>query len=485
MYDELKKVSNMKPAKSQALLTTSPVSKTLVRSALPLLLFVMLAKTTPAQINQANCGAGTSAPSSSLACLAAVSLTPSGSGFSPASPLQRPASNTFSPSTLAFLSGDIGTEVSQIPLASPASGIIYANNPVTQLPERLDQSFGPILTQRAQTIGRHKWYFATTYQYFLLQDIDSQALKSTGAVIYLNSPGNASTASNPPDFAGVSNNNIQLRVHQFVGYATYGLGNRVDVSVAVPLLRVDLRQTFNEHFYTTSSAPCPSPTPGAPPSCSFTGSGHGEATGVGDVVFATKVNAWKFRYADRDHGGLSLGVEFRLPSGDSHNFLGSGAFGSKPFATLSYAGRFSPHLNVGYQINGKTDLISVASSSSGTVVKGTLPNRLIYSGGIDFKLIKTLTLNVDGIDQHVFDAQRAALLLPSGAALFSPIPGTNLSSIPVVQPIAASYERADAAGGFKWNPFAGFLLTGNVTVKVNQAGLRSRVVPLMGASLTF
>src|SRR2546422_8741691 len=218
--DDFKKVSEMKPLNSQLSFATSPAG-TLFRNVLALLMLMMLAESAPAQIN---CGAGTSSPSSNLACLVQVAQTPS--GLSPASPLQPAPPGGAVPvrDSLNFLSSAIGAEVSQIPLASPASGIIYTNNPVTQLPEQLDQSFGPILTQRAQTIGRHKLYFATTYQYFLLQDIDSLALKNLPAVSYLNSPGNS--VSGPPDIAGISNNFLQLKVHQFVGYLTYGLMNR-------------------------------------------------------------------------------------------------------------------------------------------------------------------------------------------------------------------------------------------------------------------
>src|SRR5260370_26780213 len=181
-----------------------------------------------------------------------------------------------------------------------------------------------------------------------------------------------------------------------VGYLRYGLVSRVDVSVAVPLLRVDLRDTFSESFVRNPT--CPSSGCASTPS-NQSGSRAGEATGIGDVVFATKVNVWKLRRSDIDHGGFSLGVEVRLPSGDSHDFLGSGAIGAKPFATFSYAGRFSPHFNIGYQFNGKTDLISLPSPATGTLVKGSLPNSAVYSGGVDFALFKKLTVNVDGIAQ--------------------------------------------------------------------------------------
>jgi Putative MetA-pathway of phenol degradation len=471
--DDFKKVIEMIPLYSQ--LTRTNSLKAWARSgSIVLLLLVLLAQRSPAQTN---CGAGTSSPSTSLSCLAAVSLTPA--GFSPASPAQPAASTTFSPNTLSFLSGAIGAEVSQIPLASPASGIIYTNNPVTQLPERLDQSFGPILTQRAQTIGRHNFYVAVTYQYFLLEDIDSQALKNLPAVIYLNSASNPTSAV--ADFAGVSNNYFQLKVHQFVGYFTYGLTSRVDVSVAVPILQVDLRDTFSELFVHNPQSICTSGCPATPGNIS--GSNAGEATGVGDVVIAAKVNVWKLRRNDRDHGGLSAGVEFRVPSGDAKNFLGSGAFGAKPFATFSYAGHFSPHVNVAYQFNGDTDLITKVNATTGALTDGQLPNRLIYSGGMDFSVFKKLTVNVDAIAQHVFDVQRATLL-PAGTLLFSS--GSNVTTgTPVVQPVTGSYTQVDASGGIKWNPFKAFLISGNISVKLNQAGLRARLVPLVGASYTF
>jgi hypothetical protein len=468
----LKKVSKMNSLNEQLPLASSFFHNMLVRAAIALLLPLVMSQSAWSQIK---CGAVTSNPSSSLSCLVQVAQTPA--GFSPGSAAQ-PSFNV--PNSLEGLSAAIGAEVSQIPLASPASGIIYTNNPTTQLPERLDQSFGPILTQRAQTIGKHNLYFSTTYQYFLLKDFDTLALKNLPTLINLNSPNNPTTGT--PDFVGLSNNYVQLKVHQFVGYLTYGLTSRLDVSVAVPLLRVDLRDTFNEAFvHNPASATSLPPGLGIP--TALAGSPAGEATGVGDVILATKVNVWKLRRAEKDHGGLSLGVEVRLPSGDSHNYLGSGAFGAKPFATFSYAGHVSPHFNIGYQANGKTDLVTVVNASNGTLEKGNLPNRLIYSGGVDFALLKKLTVNVDGIAQYIFDAPRARLL-PAGTPLFG-ASSSITTATPVVFPYTGSYTQADAAGGIKWNPFKGLLVSGNVSVKLNQAGLRSRVVPLIGGSYTF
>src|SRR5260370_35116599 len=82
--DDFKKVSEMKPLNSQLSFATSSPAGILFRNVLALLMLMLLAESAPAQIN---CGAGTSSPSSNLACLVQVAQTPS--GLSPASRLQR------------------------------------------------------------------------------------------------------------------------------------------------------------------------------------------------------------------------------------------------------------------------------------------------------------------------------------------------------------------------------------------------------------
>ena len=51
---------------------------------------------------------------------------------------------------------------------------------------------------------------------------------------------------------------------------------------------------------------------------------------------------------------------------------------------------------------------------------------------------------------------------------------------PNVQQFKASYSTQDVAAGLRFRMFGHFLLTGNVLFKVNDAGLRSKYVPLVG-----
>jgi len=405
----------------------------------------------PSAVAQINCSNGSA--TSKLSCLIPTTVTPSGYTFSNSSTADLSSSRIG-----ALLQADLGGEISQIPLASPASGIIFTIDPTLHVPVPSDQSLGPILTQRAETIGRHKLYVAATYQYFLLQDVDGHGLKSLPVTFLLSSNNSPSN----PDTAVFANSRIDLKVHQWVGYLTYGVTDRIDVSVAVPLLRVNMRFTTNEQLFNNNGGFIQN----------FANSQAEEATGIGDVVLAVKATLWKMK-----HGGLALGGEFRLPSGDAQNFLGSGTIGVKPFAAFTYSGRVSPHFNVGYQANGNTDLVVTSAGN-----KGGLPNRLIYSGGADWRLTRRLTIAADVLAQRVFQAPEAKIVQN-----FAPFPRANpgFQISPTTVSSSGTYNRTDGSIGLKLKPFGKLLVTGNLLVKLDQGGLRSRLAPLAGVSYTF
>ena len=167
----------------------------------------------------------------------------------------------------------------------------------------------------------------------------------------------------------------------------------------------------------------------------------------------------------------------RLPTGDAENFLGSGTFGIKPFVTFTRNGRLSPHLNVGYQFNGNSELV-VDNAGAET----RLPDRLIYSGGADWGISKRLTVAADVLEQRVISGRRAALLSNPSISNGS---GTTVTVASVISTSTDSYNRTDGSIGFKLKPFGNLLLTSNLLVKLDRAGLRQRLAPLVGLSLTF
>jgi len=360
-----------------------------------------------------------------------------------------------------FLNEAIGSQVSDLPLATPASGVTYTYNPKNNVSVPSNETLGSILTQRAETIGRHKFYIAFTYQYFQFEDIDSVGLKNLPVVLQ---------TANGTTFTA-TNNRIDLNVNQYASYLTFGVSNNIDVSIAVPVVNVNERITTSGVEYGILSNG--NIGTAVIPSCSSAGS----ATGVGDIILAAKGWIWKMHRHGGDSGGFSVGAEVRLPTGNSSNFLGAGTVGVRPFAVFTYGGHFSPHANIAYEANGNTNLIT---NSVGQYQQ--LPNRLIYSGGVDWGITPRLTIVADIIAQRVVNAQRV------GVTTFSPTFIVPAPPYPSIVPINnVSYNRVDGAGGFKLKPFSsnGLLITGNLSIKMNEAGLRTRLAPLGGLSITF
>src|SRR5215469_6149620 len=80
------------------------------------------------------------------------------------------------------LTVEIGTAISQLPLTSPASGYIFTFNPSLGVYARSAENFGPILTERADTIGKHKLFVGVSYQFFNFDKVDGVNLHGFSAV---------------------------------------------------------------------------------------------------------------------------------------------------------------------------------------------------------------------------------------------------------------------------------------------------------------
>src|SRR6185369_8220625 len=76
----------------------------------------------------------------------------------------------------------LASQIASVPLPSPASGFTYEFDPALGVFNRTTRSFGPILTSRAETIGRHKVSLGLTYQYFAFDHLEGMDLHSIPAV---------------------------------------------------------------------------------------------------------------------------------------------------------------------------------------------------------------------------------------------------------------------------------------------------------------
>ena len=371
------------------------------------------------------------------------------------------------------LNSEIGVQLSQLPFASPASGFVFSFNPSLGVVSRTTESFGPILTERADTIGRHKLFVGVSYQYFNFDKVDGINLRDFGAVFHHEPvPGNFVFAND----IIATQNRIDLKVHQVTAVASFGLTSRLDVSVAVPI--VDVRMGVSSAADIVSfETPCcihnfavPSPFPQHEVVLSSSRaifSDASSALGIGDVVFRGK-----FEVLKREKAGLAIGVDVHTPTGDAKNFLGSGTAGARPFATFSYAARVSPHATVGYLWNGQ----SILAGNITTGTKAHLPDVVTYSAGVDAGVTQRLTLAVDFIGQSL---RKATEIAPASFVDF------RGASHPTIATSTGTINQASIAAGGKANLIGRLILTADVLFRVNEAGLHSKPVPLLGVSYSF
>jgi hypothetical protein len=345
-----------------------------------------------------------------------------------------------------------GSQLTQLPTPNPASGLIFTFGPGGLSSQR---ELGPIFSEAPWTTGRHKVSVAFTYEYFYFNKIDDVSFNE----IPLQLNGCLGSCSSP---LIQTTSQYHVSLNEYTAYASFGLTSRIDVSVAIPIL--DVRTSM-----TTTCSICSQQTNVASPSATTPfyilgfqpNTTEGSSSGLGDLLFRVKWNAVPF-----EKTGLAVGVDVRAPTGDAYNLRGAGTVGVRPFAAFGYRARLSPHLNIGYVINGN----SILASSDGLTPQH-LPNSLNYSGGIDFSVVRRVSVSADILGQTFFDGT-SVFIGPSQS-------GTTLFST------KGTFNTNAAGFGFKLNPVEHLLISGNVLLSLDYNGLHYSPSPMIGVSYTF
>jgi len=319
----------------------------------------------------------------------------------------------------------------------------------TGVPVETQDSLGPLLAESATTLGKGKINLAFGASRFKYDKIDGQDLDN----IVLDFPHEDCCSFQngiqrpPPDgvLSGFEtdvvrvNLNIELAYDVFALFANYGITDRWDVGVVLPVLSVDASAKAHAEIISNS---------GVAGIHSFLGQDElqnsqtgGSETGIGDAVLRTKYNFV------RDHGAapdLSMLVQVTGPSGDEDKLLGTGEWRYKAglIASKRY-GAFGPHLNVAYE-----------TTASGAK---SLDN-YTYAAGFDWRMTPTFTAGLDLLGRYNPDQE------------------------------TVGNDVRDVALSAKWNPFssANAPLNAYVIVPANpDHGLRSDVVWGVGIDIVL
>ena len=398
------------------------------------------------------------------------------------------------------------TQLSTYPVGSPAGGFTYAFDESLGTFRRASSSFGPSFAERAVTMGRRKFNVGFTYQHTRYNTFEGRDLGDGSIKFYLRheecctsgSGGGGGTGGGrgggggpveqpngtrlDPPFEG-----DLLEAALFLKATTdtaafsvnYGLTNRLDVGVVVPLVHVDLAADVRATIVRLATISDPLThtfEAGNPSATQKTLHQSGAATGVGDAVLRTK-----YRVFDFAGGGLAGGVDIRLPTGDRNNLLGAGGQARMLLIQSGGTNRLMQHANVGYTSAwGAVPNVGLLSLLGG---EEPVPDEVTYAAGVEFVAESRLTVVGDILGRTLRGVGR--LGLASKPFVYQGRTAVETAYFDEFEPRAGNLNLTLGTVGIKFNPVSDLLVSVSVLFPVSKSGLRSRLTPVVGLDFAF
>src|SRR5215210_3166724 len=189
--------------------------------------------------------------------------------------------------------------LASVPLASSSTGFLYRFNADIGTVERATQSFGSFFVERALTAGRGRASFGISAFVSRFDDLNGVNLRDGSLVTVANK---FRDEAEPFDTETLT---LRVRSSTLTLFGSVGVTDRLEIGAALPLVQLDIEGQRVDVYYGNSS---------------LQALGTATASGMADLALRAKYTL----VAARD-GGFAAAAEVRLPTGDEHNLLGTGA----------------------------------------------------------------------------------------------------------------------------------------------------------------
>jgi hypothetical protein len=383
-----------------------------------------------------------------------------------------PAAVSANGSLIEFLTTAIASNVASTPIGSTSGGATFHFE--GGVPVRTSNSAGPIFAERGQTLGRGRTVFGVGHTaarmsslrgvnlhgidlMFTHQNVDFAGCDSIQGGIKCSQMGMPLLENDVMQFRL----SLDLDVRVTSVYATYGITDRIDFGVMVPIVSTEMHGeshasiipfggTTVAHFFDGTASD---------PVLTATRAVSGNSVGVGDVAARTKVNVHQ-----SDKSSIALLGEARFATGNADELLGSGDFAARGIAIVSTRiGDFSAHGNGGYLYRG--------GHRTNSAILGTV--------GFDQLISQHVTLAADVVSE--MQVGRSKLSLPGPVQYDYPFKRTvNPTSIPTM-----ADNIVNGSFGFKFTTNSGLTVLTNALIPINRGGLRSNFTTTLGVEYSF
>jgi hypothetical protein len=311
------------------------------------------------------------------------------------------------------------------------------------VPVRADQNLGSLLAERATTIGKGRFGFGFSYTHVHYTQYEGRDLDNLKLVFKHDdilgpgfSPGPDGILGPPGPAFELNTVNVAINTEVvqniFALYANYGITDNWSAEIVVPVVhvraRADAVATINgdpnfHRFGRLGDA--------------RTSSTGGEEVGIADIILRTKYNFLRGHSYLPDMAVLGQVI---TPNGDKDKLLGTGEarFSGLLIMSKQY-GRFTPHVNAGYEL------------TTGDSVKDSFR----YIAGLDVSLHPKITGVVDVLGRWEPDGD-------------------------------GTLDQHDVAVGFKATPIGRVPLSLLVQIPINKdTGLRADTIWSLAAEVAF
>lgn len=347
------------------------------------------------------------------------------------------------------------TVASTYPVASASSSVVYAYNPALETVERRPGVLGPILGERAETLGQGRFDLALSYSFVALATIDGQSLDDLvnrpivkGRFLFFPVPGGVTTkdgrfTTQLPVHVAVD---LGVNAHIVAPSVTYGVTPDLDVNLTLPILRTSLDVGARTRV-PDPRLPAFMLPPDDPNATTGFKSASASSAGVGDLLLRAKYMLRRGAPVD-----LAAQLGLSLPSGRADDFQGTGTTRVQPtlIASRVFGNRLELLANAGMDLDAEDVGRSVVRWAIGGTV---MP-------------LEQVAVPIVFLGRHELSAPA------------DPIP------LPFFFQIERS-DAFDASVGIRWRFAKAGVLSANALVPLNRAGLRADVIPTVEIEYSF
>jgi hypothetical protein len=321
-----------------------------------------------------------------------------------------------------------------VPIQTSSSGFVYRLDPEIGTVTRVSDSFGTFFVERAATSGAGRVSIGGSASATGYDRLDGLQLRDGSLVTTAN---RFTDEAAPFDTESLT---LRLSTSTLTVYGAYGVTDRLEIGGALPFVKLHVEGSRLNVYRGQSFVQA---------------TGSGDASGLADAAIRAK-----FRVASGASGGFAVASEVRLPTGDAQALLGAGRAALRLMAIASAeTGRAGVHGNAGF-------------------VRGGVSNEFVASGALTVAATPRVTVSGEILLRHVAD------LHPITSAAFPHPSIDGVQTLRLVQGATGS-TLSNAVTGFKWNPAATIVITGQVWWRLGNAGLTAPLTPTIAVDYLF